>query len=82
MCSDGKFACDNKKCIPEKWVCDKDNDCGDNSDEKYCDGSSKKIVAECDEFKCSSGTCLPYSKVCDGIQDCSDNSDESGKCRT
>lgn len=32
-CSAGFFKCNNDKCIPEKWVCDKDNDCGDGSDE-------------------------------------------------
>ena len=33
-CDPGKFLCDNGRCIPEKWKCDFDDDCGDGSDEK------------------------------------------------
>lgn len=32
-CAPAFFKCNNDKCIPQKWVCDKDNDCGDGSDE-------------------------------------------------
>lgn len=41
-CGDDKFKCLNNRCIPKKWVCDGDNDCGDNimnstsSDEQGC----------------------------------------------
>lgn len=30
---DTEFACRNGHCIPKLWVCDFDNDCGDDSDE-------------------------------------------------
>lgn len=84
-CFDDEFACDNQRCIPQSWVCDKTDDCGDKSDEKDCGGNKWRNANVntsnvCEEFKCAMGTCLPFSKVCDGIRDCPDNSDENGEC--
>lgn len=33
QCQPGEFACRNNRCIQERWKCDGDNDCLDNSDE-------------------------------------------------
>lgn len=33
-----QFQCGNGHCIPNRWKCDKENDCGDWSDEKDCEG--------------------------------------------
>ncbi|XP_028137681.2 basement membrane-specific heparan sulfate proteoglycan core protein isoform X7 [Diabrotica virgifera virgifera] len=35
-CPPGHWLCKNRKCIPETLVCDKCNDCEDNSDEQDC----------------------------------------------
>lgn len=37
-CPLGYFTCDRKACIRNDKVCDMNDDCGDNSDEKNCDG--------------------------------------------
>ena len=39
VCRDGdQFQCENDMCIPIQYVCDTDDDCGDRSDEKLCNG--------------------------------------------
>ena len=35
-CNSDEFTCDNGECKPQYYVCDGDNDCGDNSDEQGC----------------------------------------------
>ena len=33
-CDDDKFTCRSGRCIPKRWQCDHDDDCGDGSDEE------------------------------------------------
>ena len=37
-CDNGKYQCNNNKCINASWKCDGEDDCGDNSDEQNCPG--------------------------------------------
>lgn len=39
-CQPGQFGCQNGRCIPENWRCDRDDDCGDQSDESSSCGES------------------------------------------
>ncbi|CAG2103255.1 unnamed protein product [Medioppia subpectinata] len=72
-CGSDEFMCDNKLCIQKLWKCDKDDDCGDRSDEKDC------VDHQCNEneFQCKrSNKCIPSHWKCDFDSDCMDGSDE------
>lgn len=78
-CGPDKFLCNNSRCIPSRFVCDLDNDCGDNSDEH-----SNCTQATCppDQFTChNQGGCILADWKCDGDNDCGDNSDELNCCK-
>ncbi|XP_060605544.1 low-density lipoprotein receptor-related protein 12-like, partial [Ruditapes philippinarum] len=51
----GTFLCDNRRCIYESWTCDDRDDCGDNSDEQFCSGTTKRvtIAAICGSMICA-----------------------------
>ncbi|CAG2178352.1 unnamed protein product, partial [Oppiella nova] len=72
-CNNEEFLCDNGLCIQKLWKCDRDNDCGDGSDEKNCSDH------QCNEneFQCKrSNKCIPSHWKCDFDADCMDGSDE------
>lgn len=74
---DSEFSCKNGRCIPKLWMCDFDNDCGDDSDEP---------AYMCRQRNCTTGwqrcpgrtnyRCIPKWLFCDGKDDCRDGSDE------
>jgi hypothetical protein len=77
QCGPNQWQCDNGNCIPESWVCDFWDDCGDNSDE-----APNPNHPECPcPFKCN-GTeeCIPESWICDNYADCPEGDDEALPC--
>ena len=74
QCSDDEFRCSyGTKCINIDYVCDKDDDCDDGSDEIGCP------LCESYEHMCASGDeCIDIDYVCDLYNDCADGSDEIG----
>lgn len=71
-CAVDQVACPsglNHPCIPLKWKCDGEADCGDRSDEANCASCSSG-------FSCSTGECVALDRRCNGQRDCFDGSDE------
>jgi len=77
-CRPTQFECANGVCIPESFVGDGDNDCGDSSDE----ASAANSTCRDEHFTCANGRCIRASYVNDGDNDCGDQSDEHARtCR-
>lgn len=53
-CSSNYFACGNGLCVPKGWRCDKEDDCGDGSD----------------EIQCGTQSCAPNFFVCESDKKC------------
>lgn len=80
-CRKTEFECSNGKCILSEWHCDKEDDCGDKSDERNCSYEHEPIHScPTHMFNCKDGNCIPSAHVCDGKKDCPSGLDESGKC--
>lgn len=76
-CTEKEFRCNNGNCIPHAYICDKDQDCIDGSDEDKC--PVKNQGCQFAEHQCGKdGRCIPISWRCDHILDCEDQSDEIG----
>lgn len=71
-CTDEEFRCSSGQCVSKSFVCDKDSDCDDGSDESSCP------VSTCSpgSFQCNDSVCVPRLWACDGDADCADGSDE------
>ncbi|XP_053111528.1 complement factor I [Hemicordylus capensis] len=72
-CFSGEFHCVNQKCIPLRYVCDGNNDCGDLSDELCCKACRRG------SFHCLSDVCIPNKYRCNNERDCLTGEDENRK---
>lgn len=67
---ENSFQCDNGQCVSKDLVCDGDNACNDNSDEKNCECLTTQFV-------CPTGKCLHANELCDSEKGCDDKTVES-----
>ncbi|XP_027196251.1 uncharacterized protein LOC113790749 [Dermatophagoides pteronyssinus] len=73
-CHADTFQCRNGQCVSWYFVCDKNNNCDDGSDENQCEPYN----CPKETFQCKSdGICVPRQSVCNGKWECSDGSDEA-----
>ncbi|GBO17863.1 hypothetical protein AVEN_226467-1 [Araneus ventricosus] len=75
-CSTKAFKCSNGKCKDRHSFCDGIDDCGDNSDESYCDIDPRTPCPlgwdRCPDMR----KCIPSHWMCDGWLDCYGASEE------
>jgi len=59
-CGANEFTCANSQCIQESYICDAEDDCGDNSDEQNCHGKYFILFLV---NTCAPGLCFSYASI-------------------
>ena len=72
-CHSNEFRCTSGKCIDIRFKCNKEDNCGDESDEMGCPCRNHELT-------CDNGNCVDKLWRCDGEDDCGDMTDERN-CR-
>ncbi|KAL5015883.1 hypothetical protein ScPMuIL_005472 [Solemya velum] len=72
-CTVYEFQCPSLLCIDNSKICDTVNDCGDGTDEQFCEGL---VCFDGEGFLCPDGGCIPPGWICDGIENCYAGADE------
>ncbi|GBM79448.1 Low-density lipoprotein receptor-related protein 2, partial [Araneus ventricosus] len=76
-CSPSSFRCTNGNCVTHDWFCNKDNSCGDNSDESFCDIDPGTPCPPGWDRCPDKRSCIPSYWMCDGYQHCIGASEEA-----
>uniref|UniRef100_A0A8C7IEQ3 EGF-like domain-containing protein n=1 Tax=Oncorhynchus kisutch TaxID=8019 RepID=A0A8C7IEQ3_ONCKI len=86
MCDVGEFHChDQVTCVPEGWLCDREPNCPDTSDETQdrCNIKTQNSPScPLNHIQCiGTRKCIHFNKLCNGAIDCEDGFDEGVHCR-
>uniref|UniRef100_A0A914E0E6 Uncharacterized protein n=1 Tax=Acrobeloides nanus TaxID=290746 RepID=A0A914E0E6_9BILA len=79
-----QYRCLSGKCIPIKWLCDRQYDCPDRDDEYHssCGNIHERGKCLAHHFECEdvagNKKCVPDAWRCDGSLDCASGKDEIG----
>lgn len=84
-CSADRFKCKNNRCIPLRWLCDGDNDCGNDEDESNttCSGAQTHSYTEIFVLFCCCSSFVTWALLlCLSARTCPPNqySCASGRC--
>uniref|UniRef100_A0A8C9T919 Low density lipoprotein receptor-related protein 2a n=1 Tax=Scleropages formosus TaxID=113540 RepID=A0A8C9T919_SCLFO len=75
-CRGNFFTCPSGRCIHQVWLCDGEDDCEDNADERGCGMDLQECYPG--EWACPySAVCIPLERLCDGSPHCPGGEDET-----